>query len=163
MPGGYEWSDDEYALAVAALQFFCLDAVLQESHWRQFAADTPIHDFFRHGAGQLNGSDYLCGIGSVFITYRPGLRERFEEDEHALDLLADFGHRLDAMMREDDADAWTPAAAATEVTWEKLRANANAARLALGLALPTDLPVFDICAFVEAPPSEQVRQLLDEP
>lgn len=164
MPGGYDWSDDEYALAVAALQFFCLDAALQESHWRQLPAGMPIHDFFRHGAGQSNGSDYIFGIGSVYCTYCRALRERFE-DEHALDLVTDFGHRLDVMMcngmREEDTDAWTPAAAATDVTWGKLRANANAARLALGMALPTSLPVFDICVFVEAPPSEEVRKLLD--
>jgi hypothetical protein len=164
MAGGFNWSDDEYALAVASLQFFSLDADRQEAHWRQLPADLPIHDYFRHGAGQSNGSDYFFGIGKLYCTYCRALRERFE-DEHALDLLSDFGHRLDVMMcngmREEHTDAWTPAAAATDVTWEKLRANANVARLALGLALPTILPVFDIRGLVEAPPTEEVRQLLD--
>jgi hypothetical protein len=160
----FEWSDDHHALAVAALQFFCLESDLQESHWRSLPADMQVHDYFRLGAGQSNGSDYFFGIGSVYITYHRALRERFK-DEHALDLLTDFGHRLDVMMcnamREEDTDAWTPAAAATEVPWQKLRANANAARLALGLALPATLPALDICELVEAPPSEEVRQLLD--
>jgi hypothetical protein len=131
--GGYDWSDEDYALAVAALQFFCMDAIQQESHWRQLPTGMAVHGYFRRGAGQSNGSDYFFGIGSVFVTYRPALRERFA-DGRPLDLLDDFGHRLDVMTHEEDADSWTPAAAATDVTWRKLRVDANAARLALGLA-----------------------------
>lgn len=164
MSGSFDWSDEEYALAVASLQFFCLGAAQQESHWRQRPADMPLHGYFRHGAGQLTGSDYFFGIGSVFLTYRPALRER-AVDARALELLADFGHRLDVMMcqaSDEGADDWTPSAAAEDMQWQKLRANADAARLAFGLDLPTTLPAFDICGLVEAPPSEETRRLLNE-
>jgi hypothetical protein len=149
-------------LANQALQFLCMPGQLQVAACRSAQERGGIPEQFADAVGQESGADFFVGMGMVFIENRVLLAET-TQDVRALDAIDQLNHRLDVMMCGQDAADFSAEAVLASGTWEKLRAEANEARVALALPMAAQAPVIDLDEIVDAHfgVSDEARKILD--